>query len=85
MKTTKIKHVNGPALAIVTLWHRFTTKQDDIIEVNEIELETLLTKEFNDIPVFELVKEVIGVTPIKKPVQPEPLVQMQDQSESVEG
>jgi hypothetical protein len=85
MKTIKIKHVNGPALAIITLWHRFATKQGDVIEVNEMEWETLATKEFNDIPVFELVKETIGVTPIKKPVQSESLVQMQDQSESVEG
>lgn len=82
MKTMKIKHVNGPAQAIISLWNRFTAKPGDIIEVNEIEYETLISKTFNNNPVFELVKEVIGVTPIQKPVQQ---VQMQQEIESVEG
>lgn len=56
MKTMKIKHVNGPAQAIISIWSRYTTKIGDIITVNDQEAETLLSKEFNGNPVFEVIK-----------------------------
>jgi hypothetical protein len=56
MKTLKIKHINGPSMAIVSLWNRYTTHTGDVIEVNETEWETLSTKMHNENLVFEIVK-----------------------------
>lgn len=95
MKVIKIKHVSGPAQAIISMWHRYTTKIDDVIDVNEIECETLLSKTFNDMPVFELVKQSKEATPKpesgqeEKALEPEPEQmqekQPQEEIESVEG